>query len=513
MAANYSLEIIQPLAGLDTTNRFYKAYPGFEYNVRMAVIGGTYPFTYSLTTAPAGMTINSRTGEITWSNPLEAGSPHSVTAKVVDSEASEQTVSWTITVTTTGFIFIDGVNGNRATTTNCSGVDGANSLPAGITGTGTGTIDNPFMSMADLYGGMCYNAKHTDRFKGSFVYWKTGTYDLEAMKENCYVDQTDVNNECRVPFVNARKATVWLAYPGNTPVINQKLNDNDAYIMFYDSTNNVYIDGLTFDVNDSSRSKSVVFGGGNNHTFRRNTSYGINHHHAGGNAAYVFITPGTNYRYSVQDNIGRDLATNGYFVLGYNANKVLIENNTVTNIQGQGIGLKTNTKEWTVRGNSVKTTTVAGIATQCYPTLQNTEISHNYVVPTSGNAMFFNGEYNSTTGATYVHHNTIIGPVQLYMAAATNGPWSIYNNVIVNSTTGDKIIKTSWSSSDTYTNTDNLTDTDTANVVDSNGLLIPAQSAYVGSRGWQLAGGDTPLTLNVKKRYRIGGSLAKPPEE
>ena len=30
-AAPYALEIIQPAAGLDTKNRFYKAYPGFVY--------------------------------------------------------------------------------------------------------------------------------------------------------------------------------------------------------------------------------------------------------------------------------------------------------------------------------------------------------------------------------------------------------------------------------------------------------------------------------------------------
>ena len=53
-AAYVPLEIIQPRAGLDTTNRFYKAYPGLEYNVRLAVAGGAYPFQFSLSQAPAG---------------------------------------------------------------------------------------------------------------------------------------------------------------------------------------------------------------------------------------------------------------------------------------------------------------------------------------------------------------------------------------------------------------------------------------------------------------------------
>ena len=43
LASNYPLEILQPEAGLENlveTNRFYKAYPGLEYNVRIGVIGG-----------------------------------------------------------------------------------------------------------------------------------------------------------------------------------------------------------------------------------------------------------------------------------------------------------------------------------------------------------------------------------------------------------------------------------------------------------------------------------------
>ena len=110
-SANYPLEITQPQAGLDTTNRFYKAYPGLEYNIRLAVISGSYPYVHELTTAPTGMTIDATTGEIQWDNPTTSGSPHSVTAKVTDSDSSTDTGSWTITVTTDGFYFLDAVNG------------------------------------------------------------------------------------------------------------------------------------------------------------------------------------------------------------------------------------------------------------------------------------------------------------------------------------------------------------------------------------------------------------------
>src|SRR5689334_21125847 len=78
-AANYPLQIIQPQPNLTTHSRFYKAYPGILYRVPVSVLGGAYPFTYSLTTAPSGMTIDAATGIISWPNPTTSGSPHSVT--------------------------------------------------------------------------------------------------------------------------------------------------------------------------------------------------------------------------------------------------------------------------------------------------------------------------------------------------------------------------------------------------------------------------------------------------
>jgi len=474
-AANYALEIIQPRAGLDTTNRFYKAYPGLEYNVRVAVIGGVYPFVYSLTTAPEGMTIDSKTGEISWPNPTTSGSPHSITAKVVDSDATEQTVSWTITVTTSGFLFIDAANG------------------LSVANGGTGTLANPWKTMADFYGPIDYDSKYTTTYSGSFLYWRAGTYALDTYKENCVTPQTDVDNECRVPFIEGNKPVVWLAYPGETPVINHNMDGHDAYIMFYQYSDNTYIDGLTFNVNGSTRSKSVVFAGGNDTTYRRNNTYGIDHAHTGGNNSLFFITDGL--RVAVQDNLaGGVTGAGGFFVLGYHSVKTLVENNIVTDIAGHSISAKTDTRNWTIRGNKITGSTVTGISTQCYPDLMDTEISYNYVESASGEAFRLNFEWNETTGAEYIHHNTIIGPFELINAVATNGPWVITNNVIANSTGGDKVTKTGWSTSTSYTNADNLSDTVAGNLIDEDLLLLPAYSAYIGLRGWQLPDGSVPLT-------------------
>lgn len=43
-----------------------RAYPGALYETRPAVTGGTWPYRFSLRGAPTGMTIDARSGAITW---------------------------------------------------------------------------------------------------------------------------------------------------------------------------------------------------------------------------------------------------------------------------------------------------------------------------------------------------------------------------------------------------------------------------------------------------------------
>jgi hypothetical protein len=61
---------------------------------------GTPPITWTLAAGPAGMTINSGTGVVSWPNPTTAGSPHTVTIQATNSAGSDQE-SWGLTVTST----------------------------------------------------------------------------------------------------------------------------------------------------------------------------------------------------------------------------------------------------------------------------------------------------------------------------------------------------------------------------------------------------------------------------
>lgn len=141
-AANYPLEItnLKPAgtAGSPASSRIYHAYPGLVYNIRAAVVGGAYPYTYSLTGAPSGMTIDAQTGEINWPSPTGAATP---TLVVVDSEGTRVTSAWTVTAATTNFRFVDVVNGRASSANGCSSSCGTGDAasPWRTSGTSTAT--------------------------------------------------------------------------------------------------------------------------------------------------------------------------------------------------------------------------------------------------------------------------------------------------------------------------------------------------------------------------------------
>lgn len=477
-AANYPLEIIQPRAGLSTTNRFYKAFPGLEYNVRMAVIGGAYPFQYSLTTAPSGMTINKESGEISWPNPTASATPYNVAARVLDSEGTAQTVSWTILVTTSGFKFIDAVNGKLASQG------------------GTGSISNPWKSLVDMYQGTDYASKRANSYAGEFLYFKNGTYPTSDL----YLEDTYYS-----PIVEDKKPQVWLAYPGNSPVINVI-----STIYIYSGGSNLYFDGLTFTARNSTRKIGIrIASGASNVTFRRNTFDGENMvGTTGSNAALLFIeNDGKGNFWSIQDNIGQNVTGDGYWLLGYSANKVLVENNTITNISGHSIGPKLNISNWHIRGNRITEGIGNGINVMYYATSSDIDISYNFVKMTSGYGIQLNQENVATGSSVYVYRNTIQGDVRVSTVTSTNGPFTIYKNVFVNNTTGDKISKTNIIYANRLIINDNLAGVPTGSIIDSSGNLTSQYSNYVGTHGYQTTSTATqpivppeapkPIGLNI----------------
>jgi len=470
IASYLPLEIYQPQPNLNTENRFYKAYPDLEYNVRMAVAGGEFPYQFSLTNAPEGLTIDER-GEINWPNPIESGTPYQVSVNVTDAEFTTRSVSWTITVTTSGFWFVDAVNG----TTKGAG--------------GDGSIGNPWKTMLDVWGnGLTKNQTHN---RGDFVYWREGTYTLTAPFEDSGVQQ-------RIAWKGSRRPLVWLAYPGdNKPEIDFNSVDGNGWIEFYESVQNLYIEGFYFNNNGNSRGKTIALSsasGRGNVVFRKNRFRNqtvCNGH--GGNQSMLFFTGGEGEYNAIQDNEADNGC--GYFLLGYSAHKTVVENNTITNIP-LPISPKNGNVNWTIRGNVIRGQTTSGaIYFQSYGYSGKIEISYNLIQMKDNNGLALKYLGSNPGGPIYAHRNTIIGHVKIWYLKTSKGPWYFTNNVIINnSSSPDKLTRDNVQDESRLIQSDNLVGEMSDNIVDSQGYLTANYSNFIGTRGFEIGIRPKPPT-------------------
>lgn len=231
--SNFALELVAPRqvgtapsaeSGTPTIpsgHRLFKAYPGLEYNIRAVVIGGSYPYTCSLSGSVAWLAVDAATCVISGTAPNDAnGTQYTPTLTVTDDENTVRSEPWTITITTAGFKFVDSVN------------DGSGD---------TGTISAPYDTFAQMKSGAV---------AGDIVYFRTGTYDTGSIAyddDGGYLSYNNPNgNWRRLNFSFAQ----WLAYPGETPIIDggyvQNVEQGNLLRVGGNTTYPTYIDGLEF---------------------------------------------------------------------------------------------------------------------------------------------------------------------------------------------------------------------------------------------------------------------------
>jgi len=458
-AANYQLEIAQPQPSLNTLNRFYKAYPGLEYNVRLAIIGGDFPYRYELTSAPAGMVIDKK-GEISWANPVDQGVPYEVTASVTDAASMTKSVTWTITVTKNGFKFVDAINGKT------------------VAQGGKGTHDAPWKTIKDWYEGNDKDAENRSSYSGEFLYWRGGTYVMDAA--------LDVNGSVRLKGGN--KPQVWLAYPGESPVIDMKA----AHFTIWNGTH-TYIDGIEFNINGNPRGMGFMTSSDADHvTYRKNKFHGITNGYDGGNNAHVFLTKVSSGQqgsyWSFQDNEFYDI-NRGYGVLGYSSERILIEDNVLYDIGGHPIGPKEGTPMWFIRGNHFYNNPDDSIGLQYSDTggILSGDIEISYNLINGGGRIRLNSNQTVTGKPVYVFRNTIIAEIGVAKVTATNGVFRISDNVIINSRPEvDKIVKLNIDVPSRLIIEKNLVGSSADGIVDANGYFTLDFIKYVGIHGHQL---------------------------
>lgn len=473
-AANYPLEItnIKPAgAGLDAQNRIFRAYPGLEYNIRAAVIGGAYPYQFSLENAPAGMSVNPRTGEVSWPNPQSDAAP---TLVVSDCEGTRVTASWSVSVSTSGFRFVDAVNGRPASANGCSSSCGA------------GTAQSPWRTLSDVYHAGAPN---------EIVYFRAGTYGVLDLPRGSVGSPWE-----RVEFNGNYRPVMWLAYPGERPLIDfgYQAGVEAGPLIRIGGTDTVYVDGF-----ETTRTSIIGFqlGSGDNATFRRLRMHDLLVGGDGTNSAFIMtltLNPDTSYGMVIQDSEFHTVAPEAVTIKIYSKEKLLIED-TVHHGGVVGVELKADVRRFEVRGSRFHDFSLNALGGNMHgagttPTTSG-EIRFNNVASTG---MALNLNQDGMALAIDVYRNTFAGRVRIQNTDGADGPFTFARNVIVNGDGAQTPLPGFYfenvSAPSRVVASEDLVGAPADGIIDSEGNLTAAYASYVGTRGHQLgtACGITP---------------------
>lgn len=338
------------------------AYPNLPYLYRVGVIGGQAPYTYSVVSAPAGVTIAASTGELSWITPASATGPLSIRLRVTDSlDASiEQTLS--VQITSTGFYFVS---------------------PTGNDSTGTGTITNPWKTIAHALN---------KGVSGDTLYVRGGSYSGGF------------------DFVGG-KITRIVGYPGDAmPAID--LNHSNIN----PRSSRTWVEGL--EIYNFSGHGFHVDGNQSDLVFRRNHMHHLYDPSQSENPSFIFFADNDYYdRVIIQDNKFHDLFDRGSGLFGdttanyhggasvmYNVRSALVENNEVWAIDGPCVKDKDNGQRNTFRGNNLHDCTSGAIHLSSQYTQDRIEVSWNLL---SGGISI--GQQPGYIRDIDIRHNTILG--------------------------------------------------------------------------------------------------------
>lgn len=452
------LTIISPQA-VSTTSRFANAYPGLQYNVAIGVVGGYYPYTYELAAAPSGMVIDTDTGVIDWPTAADAGNSYTVSVRVTDNNGSIVTKSWTLNTTTANFYFVDSVNGSSAN---------------------DGSLASPWKNMSDVFGG---GTKFTTYIPDGIIYFRNGTYDFSGVP----TEETSPNT--RVAWYTDRKATKWLAYPGESPEINFNLNGADIYLSLQFAANDLYFDGLDFNNNNNQRGITIASDPANHWVFRNNNWRGLTNSSAGGNNSHLFYSSGTGQYSHIVGNTNTD-SNAGYWMLHYNVSDVLVEDNVISGTSPLPLGLKDDVVRTTIRGNTITSSNVStgAVWLQEFGHSEGIEICFNKILlpAASDTAVSLLGD--AACGAVWVYRNNLVGQAEVTDLTTSKGPWTWVDNVIVNnSAEADKITRTNVTDASRLISTGNLVGVAADNILDGSGNFTTSYLDQIGQKGAQVA--------------------------
>jgi hypothetical protein len=466
------LEIIAPVAGIGPENIYGRAYPGMPYVWPVGVLGGAPPFRYEVVAGPTGLTIGEEYGDadygvIRWTNPTTSGMPGggwSVTIRVYDQAHGRPSdsyvdVTYDLLVTTSGWLWVDSVNGNPHSSNG---------------GSATGTFADPLETIDDFY-----ISKHDSTFSSyDAIVFRAGEYRLDA---------APLESSTRVTFTSA-KPTNYMVYPGEVGV----LNHENAHFS-YEGGDNFTMAGFTHrNVGVGSGAatpwpKGIVWQGAyNDVVIFNNIIEDQSEVHPDENPSLMFAAgsgPDIGERCLISHNDIQG-ARDKDVLLIYYVNKGVFQWNTLANIE-RPIYLKQTFRYWSIRWNDGwdgTNSAEAMVRVDPYGTALDVEICYNlYQGEEAGVLAGYEGgtveifEYRNTWDVTYQH------------VINAEGTWTATRNVLRHSATYNATF--GWfyeDSSLTASRTDQLRGN--SGMIDASGLLTGTdRTNYLGIRGHEHA--------------------------
>lgn len=364
-----------------------KAYPGIEYNYRLAVRGGKYPYSFSLHSAPIGMRIDELSGVITWTPNVESEN-NLVSIVITDSKGDELHHTFSVDTDQDAFSFVSS-----------QGNDSNN-----------GSESSPWASLS-------YASRHAG--VSGYIYVKSGTYQ-DAFS------------------IDAESCGRFLAYPGDEVTVVG--NGEGSSSISIRGGNRLIFQGFTFDANnhrwmfsaDSTLIKDIIW--------RKNIMRNV-YSQDRENPAFIFFWDGTqtpiegevHYKNIVmQENTFHDLDNiydHGASTTLYDVQDLIYEDNTIYDIDGRGVSDKDDGYRNTFRNNIIYNCKT-GIALWNQNTQGEIEISHNLIYDCESGVVL--GGQPGYLRDVFLHHNTIIGNIvfSLVVNNAKSVNYNIYSNII-----------------------------------------------------------------------------------
>lgn len=481
----FTLAIVQPTASLPAGHRMASCYTGVECRFLIAVSGGQFPYSFSIanggsatvTNATAGQTCGVATqalthvacGEFVWTNPQSNITP---TVTVTDALSHTTNVTWTITVGTSGWRFIDDVNGSDTG------------------GSSNGAIGSPWRTL----GYAKANASANDKF-----YLRTGTYHTTSE-----MGSVSFSGTSRVG-VDFSSFGTWICYPGDTCTIDE---DSDATLY---GTATVIVGGPSVFMMGFTVQNCKYFcfdGGGPNdnlgHTYYKNTFHDtfIQPTEAESNASVLMWEHANSGAAAAGSTVAENTAYNcGLVLKQYDLYRPIIQGNIFHDCNS-GIEHKDGVSEFMDRANYLYNIDDPNIYSSGIDGNQNSgnaynvygEVAFNLIVMTQDygvgvdEALMFgwmqNGCAGGGCGVEDAYRNTLVGTVTAYNIGSTDSIKYFTSNVIINggSDTGGVALDTV---------------SDGSKVVVSNSVTGTRTGGVVDQTYWTLTGSSRTTYCNT----------------